>query len=157
MWSSSSSASLTIMVLILSSAKTSALIPTQVHSHHIIKSKLSATASQSSEGASGQPWGGVNSKSRQVGVPSRTACESAVNVEWEPMTELDRRIEDGVNYEHLPSTANERQTSRKNRHSGSANAKNYDNEDDDIPSSRGVFVGYRVTDDEYNRLKSAHV
>ena len=34
------------------------------------------------------------------GVPSKTARESAYACEWEPMTELERRIEDGINYEH---------------------------------------------------------
>lgn len=31
---------------------------------------------------------------------SPTARESAVIVEWEPVSELERRIEDGVHYEH---------------------------------------------------------
>jgi hypothetical protein len=55
------------------------------------------------------------------------------------MSELDRRIEDGINYEHIPAEANRRQKEL----------------DDEIPSARGVFAGYRYTSDEYSRLKSA--
>jgi hypothetical protein len=77
------------------------------------------------------PWG-----SRVV--PSKTARESAYSVEWEPMSELERRIEDGVNFEYI-STANHRQQAHE----------------EDIPCARGVFVGYRFTDEEYKRLKSA--
>ena len=77
------------------------------------------------------PWG-----SRSV--PSKTARESAFSVEWEPMSELERRIEDGVNFEYV-STANHRQQAHE----------------EDIPCARGVFVGYRFTEEEYKRLKSA--
>jgi hypothetical protein len=77
------------------------------------------------------PWG-----SRVV--PSKTARESAYSVEWEPMSELERRIEDGVNFEYV-STANHRQQAHE----------------EDIPCARGVFVGYRFTEEEYKRLKSA--
>ncbi|CAJ1954530.1 unnamed protein product [Cylindrotheca closterium] len=89
---------------------------------------------------SSQPgWG--NSR----GVPSKTARESAFAVEWEPMTELERRIEDGINYEHLP---NQRSQHHGNTYSRTATK-------DDIPYSQGVFCGYRYTDEEYCRLKSA--
>jgi hypothetical protein len=73
------------------------------------------------------------------GVPSKTARESAFNVDWEPMSELERRIEDGVNFEYIRPTTRHRQLELE----------------DDIPSARGVFAGYRFSDDEYNRLKSA--
>jgi len=62
------------------------------------------------------------------------------------MTELERRIEDGIHYEHNPSPVNYRQ-----RYHQPTTAE----PDDVIPSARGVFAGYRYTEDEYNRLKSA--
>ncbi len=79
-------------------------------------------------------------------MPSKTARESAFNVEWEPMTELERRIEDGVFYEHIPS-----QLKRHRRFPETPISE----QDDKIPSTRGVFVGYRYTEEEYNRLKPA--
>jgi hypothetical protein len=85
------------------------------------------------------------------GVPSRTAMESAVNVEWEPMTELERRLEDGVNYEHFvdrpPRWSSHQHVSRISDSGDSA---------DEIPRTRGVFCGYKATEEEYNRLKSAN-
>jgi hypothetical protein len=62
------------------------------------------------------------------------------------MTELERRIEDGVNYNHIP---NSKKKQKKNRHA-------YQRVAPDVPSARGVFCGYRVTDEEYYRLKSAN-
>jgi len=87
------------------------------------------------------PWG-------SRGVPSRTARESAYNVEWEPMSELERRIEDGVNFEYIRPAVNYRQQQQQRQQ--------HELEEDDIPSARGVFVGYRFTDEEYKRLKSAN-
>jgi hypothetical protein len=75
------------------------------------------------------------------GKRDRTAIESAVNVEWEPMSELDRRIEDGVHYEH--EHCNPKKQPRKFVTK------------EEIPVTRGVFCGYRITPEEYNRLKSA--
>jgi hypothetical protein len=93
---------------------------------------------------SGGSWGG--------GKRDKTAIESAVNVEWEPMTELDRRIEDGIHYEHDEHEQLSKffkfppkQSRRKSAMGGG----------EDIPVSRGVFYGYRYTPEEYNRLKSA--
>jgi hypothetical protein len=75
------------------------------------------------------------------GRSSSTARESAAHVEWEPLTELQRRIEDGVNYEHWPDDEAFR---------GDCFA------DEDEPERvEGVFFGYRVTKEEYDRLKSA--
>ena len=90
---------------------------------------------------------GMSSASR--GFPSRTAMESAVNVEWEPMTELERRLEDGVNYEHIvdpPHRASSQHTSKLN-----GSTKRFDN----IPTARAIFCGYKATQEEYSRLKSA--
>mmetsp|Transcript_19663 Transcript_19663/g.48341 ORF Transcript_19663/g.48341 Transcript_19663/m.48341 type:complete len:138 (+) Transcript_19663:141-554(+) len=79
------------------------------------------------------------------GVPSKTARESACNVEWEPMSELERRIEDGIHYEHIP---NHYSQNHGNPYSRTASK-------DGVPYSQGVFVGYRMTEEEYGRLKSA--
>lgn len=74
---------------------------------------------------------------------SSTARESATHVEWEPLTELQRRIEDGVHYEHWPDDDDV-----------------YD-EDSRVESEvepervQGVFFGYRVTREDYERLRSA--
>ena len=89
----------------------------------------------------GSAWGGGSRR-----VPSKTARESAYYVEWEPMTELERRIEDGVNYEHIPVRRKKRKD-RSSRHRTTFQ--------DSIPTADGVFVGYRFTDEERNRLKSA--
>lgn len=72
----------------------------------------------------------------------KTSMESAVNVEWEPMSELDRRIEDGVHYEHEHCTSSHKQP------------REFATKEE-IPVARGVFCGYRYTSLEYNRLKSA--
>jgi len=95
-------------------------------------------------------------------VPSKTACDSAVNVEWEPMSELERRIEDGVNYEHFPAAFHQNQNQphhRRERMPGChSKAKRIsETEDDNIPGVRAVFCGYRYTPEDYNRLKAADV
>jgi hypothetical protein len=89
----------------------------------------------------------------------RTACESAVLVEWERMTELDRRIEDGFRYEHDPDLyqpsfmGSERQSS--SRRGGTSTASQKHGGVDALPSHRAVFCGYRITSEEYGRLRSA--
>lgn len=143
-------------------------------------SAISSTSSSSSSSSSSYPsgtsssgsansscsWGSSRSTSGgPSGVPSKTAMESAVNVEWEPMSELERRIEDGVHYEHLaPSSFGRQQrqdiagvTSRHSRTTfmGSDDDGN-GHHDDSLPRARGIFCGYRYTQDDYNRLKSAH-
>ena len=94
--------------------------------------------------------------------PSNTACESAVNVEWEPMSNLQRRIEDGVNYEHISSAANHQDESqrhtRKRMPGCHSKAKRItENDDDDSTGVRAVFCGYRTTEADYDRLKAADV
>ena len=92
--------------------------------------------------SSGAPPGG---SSRQKPV---TARESAVLVEWERMSNLDRRVEDGVNYEHLPEIP-----------TADSNGENRSGETDadtgDIPHYHGVFCGYKSTKEESDRLKNA--
>ena len=65
-------------------------------------------------------------------------------LEWERRAELDRRVEDGMDYVHFPETTVNRQWHQRRA-------------DDDIPRVQGVFCGYKTTAEEYNRLKSAHV
>lgn len=90
---------------------------------------------------------------------TRTACESAVLVEWERMTELDRRIEDGFRYEHDPDLyhssymGSERQSSSPRGRTDAASHKQ--GGVDALPCRRAVFVGYRTTPEEYGRLRSA--
>ena len=63
------------------------------------------------------------------------------------MTELERRIEDGVNYEHIPNHYASQYHANNGYHRTSS--------EDGTPYSHGVFCGYRYTDEEYGRLKSA--
>ena len=101
------------------------------------------------------PWG---SRGSSAGVPSRTACESAVNVEWEPMSELNRRIEDGIHYEHMPhhyESVNQNQKASRMPGCHSNAKRIVEDEDDDINTVRAVFCAYRYSEDDYNRLKSA--
>jgi hypothetical protein len=89
----------------------------------------------------------------------RTACESAVLVEWERMTELDRRIEDGFRYEHDPDhyqssfMRSRRQSS--SQPGGTCRASQNHGGKDALPCHRAVFFGYRTTPEEYGRLRSA--
>jgi hypothetical protein len=76
------------------------------------------------------------------GKRDKTAIESAVNVEWEPMSELDRRIEDGVHYEHDYCKSSQKQQRKFATK-------------EEMPVARGIFCGYRCTPEEYGRLKSA--
>ncbi|KAG7353518.1 hypothetical protein IV203_002873 [Nitzschia inconspicua] len=119
-----------------------------------------SSSTSSTTTASSSTWGGTRPK---FAVPSKTARESAVNVEWEPMTELERRIEDGIHYEHIQNhyyhhSTNHLQQTKFRRHDTSTGAT-----DDDAKSSaasvaaKAVFCGYRYTEDEYNRLKSADI
>jgi hypothetical protein len=89
----------------------------------------------------------------------RTACESAVLVEWERMTELDRRIEDGFRYEHDPDhfqssfMGSRRQSS--SQPGGTCRASQNHGGQEALPCHRAVFFGYRTTPEEYGRLRSA--
>ena len=102
-------------------------------------------------------WG---CRSTSASVPSKTACESAVNVEWEPMSELDRRIEDGIHYEHIPNRyESEYEHEERRRMPGChSKAKRIDDNDEDNSSRvRAVFCAYRYTAEDYNRMKSANI
>ncbi len=154
-------ASLLYIQLLVGLAESYIVVPPPMSSARHSTTALSAY-SHSSGGSThnmySSPWG---SRGNTGGVPSRTACESAVNVEWEPMSELDRRIEDGINYEHTPY----HYESHKRYHKGSrmpgchSKAKRIvDGEDeDDSPPVRAVFCAYRYSEEDYNRLKSADI
>ena len=108
----------------------------QQQQHHVNPSffALSASTSPSSSHHSS------NSNARH----QFTAMESAVRVEWEPVSELERRIEDGIHYEHWPS--NEVPNHR---------VLGDDNDTTEIHKKQGIFCGFKVTKEEYTRLKSA--
>eukprot|EP00934_Nitzschia_sp_Nitz4_P008501 Nitzschia sp. Nitz4//scaffold20_size174350//26374//26769//NITZ4_002082-RA/size174350-processed-gene-0.87-mRNA-1//-1//CDS//3329541749//8491//frame0 len=76
------------------------------------------------------------------GIPSKTAMDSALNADWEPLSELDRRIEDGVNYDHSVTLVG--------RELRQPRAKKQDG----IPAVEGIFVG-KFTEEDYKRLRSA--
>jgi hypothetical protein len=118
-------------------------IETRHHSRIVASSRNDLSAlfvvQQLHSSSQGGGNGGTSGWGQRGPSSSKTARESAVNVEWEPMTELERRIEDGVNYDHFDYT---------NARDGRAEC--------DGPTVQGVFCGYRYTDDEYDRLKSAH-
>lgn len=69
---------------------------------------------------------------------SNTARESAVIVEWEPVTlsELERRIDEGINYQKCREKEGDIHA-HEDRH-------------------QGIFCGYKVTEEEVSRLKSAN-
>lgn len=118
-------------------------------------SAYSPSPSGSTHSSSG--WG---YRSSSASVPSKTACESAVNVEWEPMSELDRRIEDGIHYEHIPTRhESEHEYQGGRRMPGChSKAKRIDDSDEDYSDRvRAVFCAYRYSAEDYNRLKSANI
>jgi hypothetical protein len=89
-----------------------------------------------------------------------TARESAVIVEWEPVSELQRRIDEGVNYEHWVDNYNVQTTSngrpgRRPRRQGSQTVNAAGQQTATLPTVKGVFCGYRCTNEERGRLKSA--
>uniref|UniRef100_A0A7S3PYR1 Uncharacterized protein n=1 Tax=Chaetoceros debilis TaxID=122233 RepID=A0A7S3PYR1_9STRA len=78
-------------------------------------------------------------------IPSNTARDSAVIAEWEPVSELERRIEEGIHYQHLAEDEFEEHSDDTNNTPWNGNNVN------------GVFVGYSVTPEERSRLKSANI
>jgi hypothetical protein len=86
-------------------------------------------------------------------VSRTTARESAVLVEWERMSELERRIEDGVNYEHDVDMSDSNFVAGRNYHQNAAAGRKPKGSNKN--NKRGVFCGYRATKEEIDRLKSA--
>lgn len=83
------------------------------------------------------------------GRSSSTARDSAIHVEWEPVPELQRRIEDGVHYEHWHEYHGTEGNSHKEAVGDDGGAE------EAVTCVKGVFFGYRVTPEERSRLKSA--
>jgi hypothetical protein len=86
-------------------------------------------------------------------VSRTTARESAVLVEWERMSELERRIEDGINYEHDVDMSDSNFVAGRNYHQNAAAGRKAKGSKKN--EKRGVFCGYRATQEEIDRLKSA--
>jgi len=84
---------------------------------------------------------------------SKTARESAVLVEWEPVSNLQRRIEAGVDYEHYTNDEDTATFQGSNRHSRRASSSSSEEMDTSIPA---IFYGYTHSCIEKCRLKSAH-
>eukprot|EP01083_Nonionella_stella_P200146 733268_1 len=82
---------------------------------------------------------------QNLNIPSNTARDSAVIAEWEPVSELERRIEEGMHYQHFVEDEFEEEHSDTNNTPWNGNNVN------------GVFVGYSVTAEERSRLKSANI
>ena len=128
-------------------------------------------------GTTGGSWSSSPSSSHhaQSRRDHKTAMEGAILVEWEPISELGRRIEDGIHYEHFPDFEYMRQQARTERRRSGGGGRvggnhqvdysttdhgNVDgtlNGDDDanLKSAQGIFVGFRVTEEEVDRLRSA--
>jgi hypothetical protein len=94
----------------------------------------------------------LNAQSRNT---QKTARESAVLVEWERMSELDRRIEDRVNYEHYPEQSDSNYLAGRKNQNAAGRRKVSSSKEDTAPQTRGVFCGFRTTKEEIDRLKSA--
>ena len=85
----------------------------------------------------------------QKNFSTKTARDSAVIAEWEPVSELQQRIEDCINYEHWSLDSMEGVASNPGIHQ-SLN-------EEEIHRCQGVFCGIKVSPDERKRLKSANL
>ena len=81
-------------------------------------------------------------------------------LDWEQRTELERRVDDGSHYDHFRDFCCRDATKNAATKDGGAHDKkpNREEEDDDpsTPTLPGIFCGYRFTEDERERLRSAH-
>ncbi len=115
-----------------------------------------------------------NKNKSNNGILSPTARESAVIVEWEPVSELERRIEDGIHYEHeyydplLKYGSEEKRRSRNEWKEKQQKLKEEachwngwsrycwnGNDEKNTRNVDGVFCGFTITKEERERLKSA--
>ncbi len=80
--------------------------------------------------------------------------ESAVIVEWEPVSELERRIDEGIHYQHYIDGEEYMASSPSNRRRRSKGSGD-DDASSSVKSVNGIFCGYRSTEEELSRLKSA--
>ena len=145
-------------------------------SHFSTASALSPSSLHATNNNSANNFSTNSYHSSKKGILSRTARESAVIVEWEPVSELERRIEDGVHYEHydpsLEYGSEEKARIRKewkkkmsNKHDNEYRSSKQSNNkwgfngwngNKNIKAVDGVFCGFRVTQEEIDRLKSAN-
>jgi hypothetical protein len=123
---------------------------------HMIRPRTSSSSSSSSTRTAllaHHPYN--HSHKNRNSFSSKTSRESAVIVEWEPVSNLERRIEEGVNYHHDVFSYESIRQSKKNGRT--MNVGKQMMEDDSMTTRvHGVFVGYRVTKEERERMKSAH-
>jgi len=80
-------------------------------------------------------------------------------LDWERRTELERRVDDGSHYDHFMDFYCRDKTKNAATKDGGPHDKKPNREDDDDPSTPtlpGIFCGYRFTEDERERLRSAH-
>jgi hypothetical protein len=71
----------------------------------------------------------------------QSALEGAVLVEWEQLSELQRRIEDGVHYAHWHDYQTHQDSDRYFKDASTVH--------------RGIFCGFLTTKEDYRRLRSA--
>ena len=90
-------------------------------------------------GLGGCPWSLSMKSPAAEGFPSMSARESAVNVEWEPLVEVQYHSNDEKRYDRFDSRSCQSSTTSF-----------------DPQAVQGVFCGFRWTPEEYNRLKSGH-
>jgi hypothetical protein len=164
-------------ILVLSpSSVSSKLLPSSHPSYSHQHTNLFATSYNPNPNSSPSSSSSYNSKTNKNGILSPTARESAVIVEWEPVSELQRRIEDGIHYEHYEYDplydygSEEKKQMRKEfcrrgkrrngddigNDDGGDVGNNHGDDDNGIDYGIGVFCGFTVSKEEMERLKSAH-
>ena len=79
----------------------------------------------------------------------KTVMESAVIVEYEPVSELERRIDEGVHYQP------DNKFDEYQQHESSQQQRDLGDAFDNVESVKGIFCGYTSTQEEFSRLKSA--
>lgn len=127
-------------------------IQEQVNKHMILRTSRSSSSTRTALLAQ-HPYNHPHKNRNSFS--TKTSRESAVIVEWEPVSNLERRIEEGVNYHHDVFSYESFRQSKKNGRT--MNVGKQMMEDDSMTTRvHGVFVGYRVTKEERERMKSAH-
>ena len=87
--------------------------------------------------------------------------ESAILVDWDPVSELERRIDQGKEYEHWPEkkyyhgSSSSSSSFAKGSNSSSSKRKGIGDMDEE-GTVRGVLFGLRTSSYERARLKSAN-
>mmetsp|Transcript_23793 Transcript_23793/g.70309 ORF Transcript_23793/g.70309 Transcript_23793/m.70309 type:complete len:184 (-) Transcript_23793:141-692(-) len=87
--------------------------------------------------------------------PSTVMDSSAVlDPEWETVSELQRRIEEGSQYEHWPEFGSDAARRRRTEAADAKSRREASTRNAD-PSTRGVFCGFVGTEEERRRMRSA--